>query len=152
MTMTSLFSEFQLKLQGWNKGQSVCMYPRIWISTWCYLKRDPAQESFLPGEEDPSSKELWGMTRGKFCNWWIIPLEECTLPKRRKISFKHLPYPPSPRSFWYSSSQVRTILLCLTSSPLPDLGPGGLRTQEDDRRETYWWEEKDPAPSLTDSD
>lgn len=38
-----------------------CLYPRLWISIWCYLKSHPAQESFLPWDRDPSSKELLGV-------------------------------------------------------------------------------------------
>lgn len=38
-----------------------CLYPRLWILIWCYLKSDPAQESFLPWDGDLSSKELLGV-------------------------------------------------------------------------------------------
>lgn len=125
------------------------MYRRIWLSPWCYLEILP--RTLLPGKEDPCSKELgvwpegqklrghWGepLTLTKestipgSCAWRIILIDGCVDSSQRgQISITHLPSSYNIRSCWYSSSQVRTVLVCLTSPPLPVFDLSGLRKLE----------------------
>lgn len=127
--------------------------------------KESCPRKFYAREEDPSIKELWGVWP-RVRNWGaigmelrdgialagVLKLEDYTLGRM------HIHYPRegrsalstclnlhSPRSLWYCSSW-RIILLCLTSSPLPDLGPGELRKEKfpPEKRSLL-------APFLTDS-